>query len=332
MRPFCILRNLVRLGCNICQTLSAITARARGPTAFLKLLLATVMGRRIVLHDFAFEDPGLDTDDAIGGLCLGMCVVDVGTKGMERHAAFPIPFSPRNLGATKAARDVHPDAERTHAHGVLNGTLHGTTERHTTLELLSNALCNQTRVQFGLANLDDVEVQFAVRDLGQFLAQAFDVCTLLADDHTRTCRMDRHTALLVRTLDDDLRDTSIASGAFVALCDMFPPTGLDVFADLDVFQQQITVVLGVCIPAAVPGAVDLETHTDGVYLMSHYEVSSTWRTVIVNSANGLRILPNRPRARGRPRFMVRFLPTQASATIRSSTSRPWLFSAFAMAD
>jgi hypothetical protein len=26
------------------------------------------------------------------------------------------------------------------------------------------------------------------------------------------------------------------------------------------------------------------------------------------------ILPNRPRARGRPRFIVRFLPTQASAT------------------
>jgi hypothetical protein len=34
---------------------------------------------------------------------------------------------------------------------------------------------------------------------GQFLAQTFDVCTFLADDHTRTRRVDRGATPLVRT-------------------------------------------------------------------------------------------------------------------------------------
>ena len=54
--------------------------------------------------------------------------------------------------------------------------------------------------------------------------------------------------------------------------------------------------------------------------------------MIVTWLNGFRILPNRPRARGRPRFSTMFLPTKASATTSSSTSSPWLFSALAIAD
>src|SRR6266571_4702047 len=42
--------------------------------------------------------------------------------------------------------------------------------------------------------------------------------------------------------------------------------------------------------------------------------------------------PARPRARGEKRLMTRALPTWASATTRSSTSRSWLFSALAIAD
>src|SRR5436305_857400 len=44
------------------------------------------------------------------------------------------------------------------------------------------------------------------------------------------------------------------------------------------------------------------------------------------------MLPARPRARGWNRFITSALPTCASATIRSSTSRSWLFSALAIAD
>ncbi len=74
-------------------------------------------------------------------------------------------------------------------------------------------------------------------------------------------------------------------------------------------EQKIAEVFGICVPTAVPGAIDLKTHADRVYFVTHYACSSTWRTRIVSSENGLTILPKRPRARGRPRFIVKFLPT-----------------------
>src|ERR1700758_5790045 len=54
--------------------------------------------------------------------------------------------------------------------------------------------------------------------------------------------------------------------------------------------------------------------------------------MIVSCENGLKIRPERPRPRGAKRFITMPLPTNASETTRSSTSRSWLFSAFAIAD
>src|SRR6185369_2138778 len=53
---------------------------------------------------------------------------------------------------------------------------------------------------------------------------------------------------------------------------------------------------------------------------------------MVRCENGLYIRPERPRPRGEKRFITMPLPTCASATTRSSTSRSWLFSALAIAD
>src|SRR5580704_6102749 len=52
---------------------------------------------------------------------------------------------------------------------------------------------------------------------------------------------------------------------------------------------------------------------------------------MVRCAKGLRMRPERPRARGLKRFRIIALPTKAAATTRSSTSRLWLFSALAIA-
>ena len=63
---------------------------------------------------------------------------------------------------------------------------------------------------------------------------------------------------------------------------------------------------------------------DRIYLLTHQAFSafcSTSRTTIVRLANGLVMLPTRPRARGVKRLMTMALPTCASATTRSSTSR-----------
>src|SRR4029079_9427373 len=56
------------------------------------------------------------------------------------------------------------------------------------------------------------------------------------------------------------------------------------------------------------------------------------RTTMVRWLNGLMMPAARPRPRGWKRFMTRLLPTDASATIRRSTSRLWLFSALAIAE
>src|SRR3954465_1328966 len=53
---------------------------------------------------------------------------------------------------------------------------------------------------------------------------------------------------------------------------------------------------------------------------------------MVRWANGLYTRPERPRPRGAKRFITMPLPTCASETINSSTSRSWLFSALAIAD
>src|SRR3979409_464361 len=51
---------------------------------------------------------------------------------------------------------------------------------------------------------------------------------------------------------------------------------------------------------------------------------------MVRCENGLNTRPERPRPRGAKRFITMPLPTCASATTRSSTSRSWLFSALAI--
>ena len=173
----------------------------------------------------------------------------------------------------------------------------------------------------GLAHLDDVEVQLRLRELRERLAQRLDVGALLADDDARAGGVDRHPALAVRALDHDAADAGLRDVL------------LDVLADGEVLVEELAVFLAVGEPAAVPGAVDLQPEADRIDLLTHYAVSSlTCRTLIVTWLNGFRILPKRPRARGRPRFRTRFLPTKASATTSSSTSRPWLFSALAIAD
>mmetsp|Transcript_22420 Transcript_22420/g.36113 ORF Transcript_22420/g.36113 Transcript_22420/m.36113 type:complete len:211 (-) Transcript_22420:1686-2318(-) len=210
-----------------------------------------------MFHDLAFEDPGFDTNDPVSGRGFHVCVIDVGTQCVQWHATFTIPFGTCDLSTTQTTCNVHPDTQGAHAHCVLNGTFHCAAERHTALQLLSDGLANQRRVEFRLAYFNDVEVQLAVCQVRQLLAQTFDVCTFLADDDARTGRVDRDAALFVRTLDDHTGHAGL-----VALF-------LDELADFQVFQQKITVILGVGIPAAVPGAVHLKAHANWIDFVTH---------------------------------------------------------------
>src|SRR5690606_32175223 len=132
---------------------------------------------------------------------------------------------------------------------------------------------------------------------------------LLADDDARPGRMDRHPALPVRPLDDDLRHRSL-----LQVLHQRPP-------DLHVLVQQRTVTRLAGVPARIPGPVDAEAQADRIDFLTHQAVSSTSRTTIVRFENGFWMRPTRPRARGVQRLMTSALPTCASATTSESTSR-----------
>src|SRR5690606_35927105 len=113
----------------------------------------------------------------------------------------------------------------------------------------------------------------------------------------RPGRVDGDAGLLVRALDDDLRDGGL----------------LEVVgkrrANPDVLVQQPAVFALAGVPARIPGAVDAEPQPDRIDLLTHQAVSSTSRTTIVMCENGLWIRPTRPRPRGVQRFMTSDLPT-----------------------
>src|SRR5690606_41580039 len=118
---------------------------------------AAFVSHGVVLHDLALEHPHLDPDDPVGGRGFGNAIVDVRTQGMQRHAAFAVPFGPCDVGAAEATAHIDADALGAHAHRRLHGALHGPAERHAAFELLGDALGDERRIGFRLAHFNDVD-------------------------------------------------------------------------------------------------------------------------------------------------------------------------------
>src|SRR5467141_1196670 len=166
MRPLCAFRNFVFFGCIMAlspQTLSCARSGsvAAGPrTVALGHLL--VLRHRIVLEDFALEDPDLDAAGAERRKRGRNAVIDVGAQRVQRHAAFAIPFHARDFGAAETARAVDTNAFGAETHRRLHRPLHGAAESDAALELLRNRFGDQGGVEFGLADLDVFMQQLAV--------------------------------------------------------------------------------------------------------------------------------------------------------------------------
>src|SRR4029079_13371365 len=231
----------------------SLAARAAA-LAFGELL---VLRHRVVLENFALEDPDLHTAGAIGRERGGHAVVDVGTQGVQRHAALAVPLHACNFGATQAARAVDADAFGAEAHGGLNGALHGTAERNATLELLRNRFGDELRIELRLADFDDVDHDIAVGELCDHLAQLLDIGAFLADHHARTRRVDSDPALLVRALNHDVR--------YRRLLELLH----QLLADLDVFVQKRPVLSLAREPPRIPGAVDTDAQPDRIDFLTH---------------------------------------------------------------
>src|SRR5689334_3954785 len=190
MRPLKALRNLVRLGCSMTYFPSRLPVAAlfarRTDAGGLSLHHQPVLGERVMSEDLALEDPHFDAANAIGGVRLGLGVIDVAAQRVQRNAALTVPFGPRDLRAAETARAGDSNALGTETQSRLNRALHGAAEGDTALELVGDTLSDELGVDLGLADLDDVEAHFGAGHLAQLFLEFLDVRALLADDDART--------------------------------------------------------------------------------------------------------------------------------------------------
>src|SRR5947209_11240477 len=113
IRPLCAFRNFVFFGCIMAYALKPslfASGRVAARTRAVALGHLLVLGHRIVLEDFALEDPDLDAASAERGERGRDAVVDVGAQRMHRHPAFAVPFPARDFGAGETTRAVDSNA------------------------------------------------------------------------------------------------------------------------------------------------------------------------------------------------------------------------------
>src|SRR4051795_10314389 len=174
IRPLCAFRNFVFFGCIMAsspQTFSTASRRVAAWTGTVALGHLLVLGHRIVLEDFALEDPDLDAAGAERGERGGDAIVDVGAQRMQRHPALAIPFHARDFGAAETARAVDPNAFGAETHRRLHRALHGAAERDAALELLRDRFGDQGGVELRFADLHNVDDDVGGGDIGDLLAQ-----------------------------------------------------------------------------------------------------------------------------------------------------------------
>src|SRR3989442_9040709 len=216
---------------------------------------ASRLRRRLGQH-LALEDPDLHADGAVGRVGGGPAIVDVGADRVQRHPAVAVPLAPCDLTAAQPARAGDPDTVRAQPQRRGHGLLHGPPERHALLELQRDVLGDELRVQLGMDDFLDVEVDLLARARLQLVLEPLDLGTFAADHDARPRGGDGDARAIGRALDVDARDARVVELV------------LDVAPDLDVLVQQIGVVLG-GEPARRPRAGRPEPEADRMRLLTH---------------------------------------------------------------
>src|SRR5580704_10950904 len=173
MRPRCCLRNLTFFGINIRKPSSLFRGYAplqtpavpgkslRRECSSREALIATLL----LLVDVATVDPGLDADDAVGGVRLGETVVDVGAQRVQRQTALEVPLGAGDLVSVETAGDADLDALAAEAQCGVDGLAHGAAEADTLLELQRDVLGDQLSVKLRFVDFKNVNKHFARRTL-----------------------------------------------------------------------------------------------------------------------------------------------------------------------
>ena len=105
--------------------------------------------------------------------------------------------------------------------------------------------------------------------------------------------------------------SQIVTGVEFTVVELIKPQEV---TQLEILVEELGVIV-IGVPTGIPGTVDAEAKPDRIdflthdYAFSSPAVSSRSRTMTVRLLNGLTILPTRPRARARQRFIMMALPT-----------------------
>ena len=176
---------------------------------------------------------------------------------MQWHTAFAVPLFTSNFDTVQTARRHDLDTLSAQTHCVLHRTLHGATELNTLFELLGDRVSDQLSVDFRLAHFFDVHCHWHAQASREFLLEVLDVFALLADHHTRTCRVNGDAGILGRTLDQNACHGSVLQLLF------------EVLTNLDVFGKHAGEITVACVPAACPVTADRQTEAGRMDFLSH---------------------------------------------------------------
>jgi hypothetical protein len=194
---------------------------------------------------FTLTDPNFDTDLSIHRQRKYIRVIDIHPQRVQRRTALLDLFRTGDLGATQTAAHLDLDPFGTHPERRCYGHFNGPFIVDTVLDLTSDGITNDIRIQLRATDLQDVDLNIVfTRELLQLFLDPVDLATALTDDDTGLGCMDRHDQLVQRTLDNYLGDPS------------FIDTGIQVGSDLVVLDQLGSIVFLAAIPVGFPTTDD----------------------------------------------------------------------------
>src|SRR5438309_2407769 len=185
----------------------------------------------------------------------GLTVVDVRLERVQRQTTVLVPLRAGDFCAVEPSRHAHLDSFGSEAERALHRLLHGPPEGDASLELRGNVLRHELCVELRTLDFLDVDVDLAVDQLLQLIAQLVHPGALAADDDSRARGVDIDAHLVRRALDVDLRD----SGVGEALLQIGPK--------LQVAMKRLRVVLPGK-PAGMPRLVESKPKSVGVDLLT----------------------------------------------------------------
>src|SRR5579875_201656 len=236
-------------------------------------------------RDVAPVDPHLDADHPERRPRRRLAELDVGPQRVERHPALAIPLTPGHLRPTQTTTQLDPDAPGAGPHGAQDRLLHRPPMADPPLQLRGDVLGHQLGIELGLLDLLDGDANPVAELFLQILAQLIDGRPALADHDARLGGMDGDRHLGVgRALGLDPGDARVAQ------------PGGDQAPHLEVFVEELGVVLPGGEPVRLPAPVDPESKRVRVDLVTQWTIPPRWPRPTSRAARALRPPPPAPPA------------------------------------